>query len=134
MSLSMDTLTRAFKWLLEFPFSTDNIWLGLGLFTAEVFVFLAILCFIVWKIWSWIEARYMVFEGVVVGHDFVPAHTTTLFMPAGKVTVPVPQYHPDRWSVAVRGLNAWGRERVSWHGVSEAEHDRLDNGDYVDFR
>lgn len=41
-------------------------------------------------------------RGSTVGKEFIPAHTTTTLVSTGKTTVPVTNYHPDRWTVTVR--------------------------------
>lgn len=64
--------------------------------------------------------------GLIVGKDFVPAHTTTSLILVGKIFVPVTNYHPDNWEVSV-GVD----DQQDSISVTEEFYESVSNGDRV---
>ena len=69
-------------------------------------------------------------QGVIVKKNFTPAHTTTRYQDCGKnCTMPVQEFHGDRWEFLLRECKAPDDCIESWVDVTAADFERGRAGD-----
>lgn len=82
------------------------------------------------------EVNNNVDEGICIELKYEPAHTKRWLQPmvAGKVTTLIPRTRqvPDRWFVAVRGLNRHKKVVTDWWEVPKYAWDRIQIGDWLE--
>ena len=76
---------------------------------------------------SWFPEQQHQESGVIIGKSFYPGYYTTIFVPSGKVTLPITQFIPDTWMVLVRSNS--GKEASA--SVSQDFYSNIDTGKKV---
>lgn len=112
--------------LEDFPF---YLLMGLIVLMVAVLVVGLIVCLVQ-------EGNNNVDEGICIELKYEPAHTKLWLQPmvAGKVTTLIQRARqvPDRWFVAVRGLNRHKKVVTDWWEVPKDVWDRIQIGDWLE--
>src|SRR3989344_4880280 len=68
-------------------------------------------------------------KGVVVGKEFIPAHTSTTYQTVNNVSIPSTTHHPDMWWLTIKLKNDGRQNSMS---VGEQVYDKIEKGNSVD--